>query len=127
MTDRTLHEKLSDPGISFLQKLRLASLHGLDYWWSRGNPPNETPDVYREVLKRLKEPLNVDWVDRLSQAGANALLGEQQCFQFEAEIELLGKKKKFYFKGYFYNQNDLKGVTIQSFRDVTPKIQIVKK
>lgn len=118
MVEKSLHEQLSEADLSFLMKLRLASKHGLDYWYARINPPNESPEVFRLFLKLLKEPINPVWVERKSSFGEHALLGETECFKFEAEVMVLGMKKKFFCKGYFYNEHDLKGVTIQSFRKV---------
>lgn len=121
---QTLHEKLSGEDISFSKKLKTLVREGeLDYWWSRGNPPNESQEVFKKFIKKLKGEINPRWEQRKSQNGQNALLGEERCFLFEHEISLFGEKKKFFVKGYFFNEGDLKGVTIQSFREI--KLQLV--
>ncbi len=51
---KTLHEQLTDNTASFLKILKLAVLKGeLDYWWERENPPNESPDIFKNFLKKL--------------------------------------------------------------------------
>ena len=116
---RSLHEKLSDKEASFVKKLRLAATEGeLDYWLERGNPPNESTDVFIKFSKYLKEPVSVKWIERESEAGPHGLLGEDECFKFECTIFPFGVETKYFVKGYFFNKDDLKGVTIQSFRKV---------
>ena len=126
-SEKSLHEKLSDENIGFAKKLKLAVNEGvLDYWWGRGNPPNESPDVFRKFLKKLKNDVSPDFVHRKSVTGPNCLLGEKECFKFEQEISMFGKIKRFFVKGYFYNDGDLKGVTIQSFREMKNFLKLVE-
>ena len=124
---RSIHEKLSDENVSFIKKLKIAIGEGeLDYWWERGNPPNESSDIFRKFVKKLNFSFEPKWVERESEAGPHGLLGEDRCFKFESEISLLGLRKKYFVKGYFFNKGDLKGVTIQSFREI-PIFKVVKK
>lgn len=127
----TLHQKLSSKEISFIKKLKIAVKEGeLDYWWARGNPPNESPDVFRTFLNKVEASggttvdIEPKWIDRESSAGPHGLLGEDQCFKFECDIAMFGIKKRYFVKGYFFNKGDLKGVSIQSFREVT-KLNLV--
>jgi len=123
---KTLHEKLSDDKASLLKVLRLAVNEGeLDYWWERQNPPNEPPEVFRTFLKKVKGPVEATWIERESQAGPHGLLGEDECFKFEDEVSMLGIKKRYFIKGYFFNKGDRKGVCIQSFREVL-KLRLMK-
>lgn len=125
---RTLHEKLSDPNIDFLKKLRMAVKDGeLDYWWGRCNPPNESPDIFKRFLEKLSGLFEVRWIERDSVSGPHCLLGEDQCFKFECEISAFGTKKKYFVKGYFFNKGDLKGVTIQSFRELKRPSLVINK
>ncbi|MEI8347866.1 MAG: hypothetical protein WCG27_10390 [Pseudomonadota bacterium] len=116
---RTLHEQLSDSKINFVQKLRLAVAQGeLDYWWARNNPPNESVEAFRQFLKRLVGPISPRHVPRESSAGAHGRSGEDECFKFQHDLIIFGVKKRYFVKGYFFDKGNLKGVTIQSFREV---------
>lgn len=124
---RTLHDKLTDKNSSFLKILRLAVSEGeLDYWWERDNPPNESIDVFKLFLRKVKGPIEPTWIERESEAGPHGLLGEDECFKFEAVVSLLGNKKKYFVKGYFFNKGDRKGVTVQSFREI-PSLKLMHK
>ncbi|MFZ9002316.1 MAG: hypothetical protein ACO20H_13500 [Bacteriovoracaceae bacterium] len=124
-TEKTLHEKLSDPKASFTKKLRLAAKEGeLEYWLNRKDPKNETMDVFRKFLQKAKS-INPQWVERKSEAGPNGLLGEKKCFKFEHEVSSFGVRKKYFVKGYFFNEGDLKEVTIQSFREI-PNLKLME-
>ncbi len=117
---KTIHEKLSNEEISFLAKLKLAVREGeLDYWWERGNPPNLSTAIFKLFCKKLKGDVVPKWIERESEAGPYGLTGEDFCFKFSHEISLMGTTTKYFVKGYFFNKGDLKGVTIQSFREET--------
>jgi predicted metal-binding protein len=123
--ENDLHEKLSKDGISFSNKLKIVCMKGeLDYWNRRKNPPNESVDSFTKFVKMLRGDIKVKWVERISRNGGHAELGENDCFKFEKEVSNFGLKKKYFVKGYFFDKGNLKGVTIQSFREV--KISLVK-
>lgn len=108
-------------GLSFLDKLKNVAQHGeLDYWEDRTNPPNLSVDEFEQVLYRIDEVINLKWIDRESTNGPNGTNGEDKCFKFSCEIQFGGIfeiETRFYFmKGYFFDKGDLKGLTIQSFR-----------
>lgn len=118
-----LKDKVSGKGTTFAKKLKTVVREGeLEYWWERGNPPNEEPDVFRTFVRKLSGDIDPLWAKRKSEAGNNSLLGEKECFSFQHEISLFGSAKKFYVKGYFFDENNLKGVVIQSFREI--KLQL---
>lgn len=124
---KALHEKLSATDTSLLKKLRIAVKEGeLDYWWARQNPPNESADLFLKFLSKVSGDIHVKWVERESEAGPHGLLGEDHCFKFESDVSLFGMKKRYFVKGYFFNKGDLKGITIQSFREV-PALKLVTK
>ena len=108
-------------GLSFLGKLLTVVEHGeIDYWEHRDNPPNLSIDEFHLVLNRIDEAINLKWINRKSAAGPHGNTGEEACFKFNCEVQFGGIfeiETKFYFmKGYFFDKDDLKGVTIQSFR-----------
>lgn len=124
-SENDLHEKLSKDGVSFSSKLKIACIEGeLDYWSRRKSPPNESVDSFMKFVRMLSEDIKVKWIERISQNGDHAELGEDHCFKFEKEVSNFGLKKKYFIKGYFFDKGNLKGVTIQSFREV--KISLVK-
>lgn len=108
-------------GLQFLDKLIAVVEHGeVDYWEDRKNPPNLSVDEFHQVLYRMDEAANLKWIDRDSTNGPDGTTGEDKCFKFNCEVQFGGIfeiETKFYFvKGYFFDKGDLKGVTIQSFR-----------
>lgn len=118
MNDKTLHERL-DEETDFIKKLRLAITEGeLVYWSNRTTPPNLEEQEFLTFVSKARLPLEPDLVPRLSTAGKYGQTGEDVCFQFEEQIAFLGKIKKYYMKGFFFEKGNLKGVAIQSFREV---------
>jgi hypothetical protein len=118
MNDKTLHERL-DEEMNFIKKLRLAVAEGeLVYWSNRSAPPNLEEQEFRTYCFKIRPPLEPEWVQRLSSAGKYGQTGEEVCFQFEKQIGFLGKIKNYYVKGFFFEKGNLKGVAIQSFREV---------
>lgn len=108
-------------GLRFLDKLIAVVERGeVDYWENRRNPPNLSIDEFNQTLYRVNEATNLKWIDRDSTNGPYEITGEDKCFKFNCEIQFGGVfeiETKFYFvKGYFFDKDDLKGVTIQSFR-----------
>lgn len=116
----TLEEEVE--GLQFLEKLIVIVEQGeIDYWEDRKNPPNLTIDEFHLVINRVDEAKNLKWVERVSTNGPHGTTGEEKCFKFNCEAQFGGIfdiETKFYFvKGYFFDKGDLRGVTIQSFRE----------
>lgn len=108
-------------GLQFLDKLIAVVEHGeVDYWEDRKTPPNLSIDEFHQVLNRMDDTTNLKWVARESCNGPHGTTGEDKCFKFNCEVQFGGIfeiEAKFYFvKGYFFDKDNLKGVTIQSFR-----------
>ncbi len=109
-------------GMPFLEKLNYVVENGeFDYWENRNNPSNLSVDEFCQVLCRIDEALNLKWIPRESSKGPYGRFGENYCFKFDCEIKfggIIDIETKFYFvKGYFFDRDNLKGVTIQSFRE----------
>ena len=100
----------------FIQKLRQAVVMELDYWEERDNPPNLSISEFKMVLQQMPSNLNPIWEPRTSTSGAHGKSGEKNIFKVDFEITLFRKKQRFFMKGYFFDETELKGVTIQSFR-----------
>lgn len=118
MNDKTLHERLGEE-MDFIKKLRIAVVEGeLVYWSNRNDPPNLEEQEYRTFVSKIRQPLGPEWIQRISRAGKYGQTGEDVCFQFEKQISFLRKIRIYYVKGFFFEKGNLKGVAIQSFREV---------
>jgi hypothetical protein len=109
-------------GLQFLEKLVYVFENGeLDFWEDRKNPPNLSIDEFKQVMNRITAALNLKWVERESKSGLHCLTGEDHCFKFNCEADFGVvfeiESKRFFVKGYFFDKGNLKGVTIQSFRE----------
>ena len=110
-------------GLSFIDKLWAVVEKGeLDFWEDRRNPPNLSVDEFRKVLDRIDAVEKLSWIPRLSEDGSHGKDGEEKCFKLECKVQFGGifeiETKRYFIKGYFFEITELKGVTIQSFREV---------
>jgi len=122
-----LSKKIEEQSLSFSKKLKLVLKEGeLDYWWERKKPPNLSPEVFKKTIEFMGE-VTPRWVDRKSKNGPHGTTGELQCFKFEFEIRLFGVQKRYFLKGYFFDRDELKGVSIQSFREQPVTLKIVQE
>jgi hypothetical protein len=110
-------------GLSFIEKLNVLLEKGeLDFWQDRIRFPNLSVDEFKQVIYRVDEVQFFAWVRRKSHLGIHGKNGEDYCFKFECEIKFGGvfeiKTKRYFIKGCFFEKKCLKGLTIQSFREV---------
>lgn len=94
----------------------------LEYWKNRQT--NVSYDSMRQIVNYLpdggvNENFKMKWMKRESESGKFGLIGEKEVFEIKFRRNFMGKKKYFYLKGYFYPEGDIKGVELQSCRDVT--------
>jgi len=84
--------------------------------------PNLSINEFNAVLNRIYVTENFQWIPRESENGPHGKDGEDDCFKFECEVQFGGvfeiETKRYFIKGYFFEKTELKGVTIQSFREV---------
>ncbi len=120
MVSESLLERLADPTLSFIERLRLATQAELDYWEDRRNPPNLTENEFRNLLNHIPKNTAPTWEDRNSSAGPHGAKGEGKVFMFNFEIKMFSVRSRFFVKGYFFDADKCRGVTIQSFRKVPP-------
>lgn len=127
MVSDTLLEKLGDSRLSFVEKLRLAVAVELDYWEDRRVTPNLTENEFRSLVNHI--PLNTDpsWADRKSNAGPHGATGETKVFMFNFEVKLFSRRSRYFLKGYFFDLDKCRGVTIQSFRKIAALRSVGKK
>jgi len=109
--------------LPFIKKLWLVIEKGeLDFWEDRQNPPNLSVHEFIKILDRVDAIEKLSWVQRISKIGPYGKTGEDHCFKFECEIHFGGifeiEARRYFIKGYFFEKKKLKGVCIQSFREV---------
>lgn len=113
---KTIHEILSEPLLPFVRKLQIAAASELVYWEERINPPNLSVLELKMVLPLIPIGNAPIWEGRKSTQGKYGKTGEKRVFKFDFHLSLLGKRHKFFLKGYFFEEGNLHGVEIQSFR-----------
>lgn len=120
-------EKLADPTLSFVEKLKLATQIELDYWEDRRVMPNMTEREFRNLIHHIPANTIPTWQDRKSTAGPHGATGESKVFMFNFEVKLFSIRSRFFVKGYFFDADKCRGVTIQSFRKVPPLRAVARK
>lgn len=72
------------------------------------------------MLYRLDQTIKPSIVKRISKDGPHGKTGEKHCFKLNCSIEFGGifeiEVKRYFIKGYFFDDENLSGFTIQSFR-----------
>jgi hypothetical protein len=70
----------------------------------------------KTIQEILSDP-QLPFVRKLQIAAASELVyWEERVFKFDFHMSLLGKRCQFFIKGYFFEEGNLRGVEIQSFR-----------
>ena len=110
--------------MNFLERLRKAAENDLEYWDQR-RPPKENMSrrSFERILKQLPDDIKPQWGKRKSQGGKHGLDGEENVFQFTAELNRFGKVKIIYIKGFFFTKTKPSGVEIQSCRWTTKRLK----
>jgi hypothetical protein len=98
----------------------------LVYWEERLEPPNLSIHEFKKVLPLIPIHTTPLWEPRKSTQGKYGKTGEKQVFKVDFQMILLGKRHQFFIKGYFFEEGNLRGVEIQSFRKKSsPKLRAV--
>lgn len=119
MNRQSKHEVLSDPNLPFRSKLLKATQFELVLWDQRKFKPNLGYNVFKNTIKHIPIDLHIEWETRRSKNGKYGDSGEPVCFKFEFNVHLFGAVTRYFVKGFFFEEHNLKGVEIQSFREVT--------
>lgn len=120
MAEDTVLSRLSDSTLSFVEKLRLAVQVELDFWEDRRISPNLTEHEFRNLLNHIPSNTIPTWTNRHSNAGPHGEKGESKVFMFNFEVKMFSRRSRFFVKGYFFDADRCRGITIQSFRKVAP-------
>ncbi len=100
----------------FLKKLKCAGLNELEYWEKR--PENFSREILERYLNSIDETrdLNPDMAVRDSDAGKYGQTGYKWVFILKDKFSIMGKGLDVYLKGFFFEENDPRGIEIQSFK-----------
>lgn len=104
----------------FLAKFNKALVLRLDYFSGDKQNKNLSQDVFLKIIKSLTaDNMSVKFNTRTASIGLNSTTGEKETFHinFEVYITFRRLKVRYYCHGYFFDENDLKGVFIHSFRE----------
>ena len=110
----------------FLRKLKFAGINDLEYWEKR--PENLPKEILVRYLYNLDETKDFfpNLSERLSLEGKYGATGFKWVFKFEDDLFLMGKMFRVYIKGFFFEEQNPRGVEIQSFKESRPKFRLVK-
>lgn len=114
-------EVLRNTENDLLKRLKAAVRLELDYWSEKKDPPNLTEAEFKIALNNIPGNYTVKYDVRKSGSGRHGRTGEQSVFYIEFKLPIRRNYVFYMIKGYFFDEGDLKGVCIQSFR-VTKKI-----
>lgn len=100
----------------FLKKLKYAGLNDLEYWEKR--PENLSRELLEKYLNSIDETKEVfpDMTVRESDGGKYGATGFKWVFKLRDSFLIMGNKVEIYIKGFFFEENDPRGVEIQSFK-----------
>ena len=114
--EKNIHEILTDPQLRFVRKLQIAAASKLIYWKKRMDPPNLLIHEFKRTLPLIPLSIIPILAPRKSFAGTYGKTGEQQIFKFDFQVTFLRKHHQYFIKGYFFEEGNLHGVEIQTFR-----------
>ena len=110
---------------NFLKKLKYAGLNDLEYWEKR--PENLSRELLVRYLTSLDESreINPNMSIRESDGGKYGPTGFKWVFILIDTFKVMGRDIDIYLKGFFFEENDPKGIEIQSFKR-SVKLKAVK-
>jgi hypothetical protein len=100
----------------FLKKLKYAGLNELEYWEKR--PENLSRELLVKYLKSIDESKEYfpDMSVRESDGGKYGETGFNWVFKLRDSFLLAGRRTEIYMKGFFFEEEDPRGIEIQSFK-----------
>ncbi|MBF0361864.1 MAG: hypothetical protein HQK49_12675 [Oligoflexia bacterium] len=122
-----LHRLLEDRTVDLALKIKRAAANDLEYWDGEKNPPNLPRKSFEIFLDYLEEGdvQNYSIDSRTSRKGKYGKTGLPWIFKFEHTTQILSVKKRYFCKGFFFEKSDLRGLEIQSFREVQMTLKII--
>jgi hypothetical protein len=103
----------------FLKKLKYAGLNELEYWEKR--PENLSREILVKYLSSIDETKELfpEMSVRESDGGKYGETGFKWVFKFKDSFIVMGRKTEIYIKGFFFEENDPRGIEVQSFKKDT--------
>lgn len=116
MDKAELHKLINSKEELFLKKLKYAGLNELEYWEKR--PENLSREILVKYLSSIDETKELfpEMSVRESDGGKYGETGFKWVFKFKDSFNVLGRKTKIYMKGFFFEENDPRGIEVQSFK-----------
>lgn len=116
MNEADLKKLIESKNELFLKKLKYAGLNDLEYWEKR--PENLSRELLEKYLISIDETKEVfpDMTIRESDGGKYGETGFKWVFKLKDSFLIMGKKVEIYIKGFFFEENNPRGVEIQSFK-----------
>lgn len=100
----------------FLKKVKYAGLNELEYWEKR--PENLSRELLVKYLKSIDEDKEYypNMSARESDGGKYGETGLNWVFKLRDSFLLTGRRTDIYMKGFFFEEQDPRGIEIQSFK-----------
>lgn len=125
MDEADLKNLINSKDELFLKKLKYAGLNDLEYWEKR--PENLSREILVKYLNSIIETKELfpEMSIRESDGGKYGETGFKWVFKFKDNFTVLGRKTDIYMKGFFFEENNPRGIEVQSFKkDIV--LQIIK-
>ena len=82
----------------------------------RKDKPNLSEAEFKALINYMPRNALVELEERKTWIGEHGLTGESKVFKSTYRVNFGRMTQEFYVKGFFFDEGDLKGVLIQSFR-----------
>lgn len=88
----------------------------MEYWEKR--PENLSREILVKYLSSIDETKELfpELSVRESDRGKYGETGFKWVFKFKDSFSILGRKTNIYMKGFFFEENDPRGIEVQSFK-----------
>lgn len=116
MDKAELQKLLTSKEELFLKKLKYAGLNDLEFWEKRSE--NLSREILVKYLNSIDETKEMfpEMSVRESDGGKYGETGFKWVFKFKDSFSILGRKTNIYMKEFFFEENDPRGIEIQSFK-----------
>lgn len=119
MNSVELKELLKSKTEPFFKRLKHAAQNELEFWENRpGSLPRELLVKYIGSLDENSE-FKPNEMLRESDGGKFGETGFKSVFYYQDDFIVIGRKYTIYIKGFFFEEEDPRGVEIQSFKKST--------